>query len=469
MCSSPKIVGGNRVSCRVCDACLQTRINDWVARAAAEAAASPHTLALTLTYADHPDGTRPIGSRAFHYNDVQRFLKSLRTEIWEKSRSTGDVRYIVCGEKGSNGSRRIHYHTLLFSTLDPFLYGTIRDLKGLTVTPNNVENEKTYHWSLWPHGNVHVQKPGQHGIYYALKYAMKDHQSVARSRGHRRETTAPVHTASKFMMSKKPPIGMRFIHHVLDQCRKRGNVVPSINLSVPNYTGYLHPKGVLRNVLLEGLREINETHRQRYGKNTASYSSLLESLKRPGDSAGQINPDLDEMLHGKTLSKEEQNQSARDNSAADFDAFKAALAVKQSVYFGAKRKKQIYARCSGSTPCVACWNALSKRDRKTCYWQFRLGLNAYAAAHPLQPVPAGVEFWSSRKDHPEIVLAYREAGRDHGVPSQWCQLADLPEVREACTQVAAATRLAAGGSGPLTDDNGRSQGAAGRPAPYRPK
>ena len=81
MCLTPIYHSDGKVfACRECNSCLELRLNAWVSRALAESVVAGHTYAITMTYADLPNGQRPIGATVFDYSDIQRFLKHLRVK-----------------------------------------------------------------------------------------------------------------------------------------------------------------------------------------------------------------------------------------------------------------------------------------------------------------------------------------------------------------------------------------------------
>ena len=113
MCLTPIYHSDGKVfACRECNACVETRLNAWVSRALAESVVAGHTYAITMTYADLPDGRRPIGATVFDYSDIQRFLKHLRFNYHRFYGGSGQIRYIACGEQGSKGTQRVHHDIL---------------------------------------------------------------------------------------------------------------------------------------------------------------------------------------------------------------------------------------------------------------------------------------------------------------------------------------------------------------------
>ena len=73
MCQFPMQKDGVEFACGRCNACIYARKMDWVSRAMAERATMPHTMSITLTYANETDWQRD-GASMFRYGDVSIFL-----------------------------------------------------------------------------------------------------------------------------------------------------------------------------------------------------------------------------------------------------------------------------------------------------------------------------------------------------------------------------------------------------------
>ena len=156
MCLTPIYHSDAKVfACRECNACIETRLNAWVSRALAESVVAGHTYAITMTYADLPNGLRPIGATVFDYSDIQRFLKHLRVKYHRLYGGSGQIRYIACGEQGSKGTQRVHWHIILFSQNDirPAIEWVDFETQK-PVAPDNVVMDTNYNTDVWPHGHI---------------------------------------------------------------------------------------------------------------------------------------------------------------------------------------------------------------------------------------------------------------------------------------------------------------------------
>ena len=158
MCSEPIEMNGQLVACRTCDDCLNTRKNTWVARCMAEKEISPNCFMVNLSYKDNPDGSKPISARVFNYRDIQLFLKSLRKVYKDKYAASGEIRFIACGERGSKGSKRLHWHLIIWSNHPITELGTWKEFHSRKPT-DIPEMGIRYSWSISDHGHCYFKEP----------------------------------------------------------------------------------------------------------------------------------------------------------------------------------------------------------------------------------------------------------------------------------------------------------------------
>lgn len=337
MCTNPINISHDlEVSCRSCDECLGTRKNSWVARAMAEKATSADVLAITLTYADDDEGKAPLGARVFRYRDFQLFLKRLRSAYFDEHGEHGQIRYICCGEQGSKRGR-VHWHVLLFAERSLANLGTFsRSDEPFQEMPIETRSD----WSLWPHGFVYVQRPDAGGIAYVLKYAMKDQFGGHKSKGSARFTKSETYAASMFRMSKRPAIGQLFLEQKLAILSDIGTVLPSLQIKVPDYSGYWYPSGKTRTHILETFHRINTDHVQTYGVDCPQWSSLLASLS-------ENEKDLELLINGPIIQEENYDE-------VDISALARSIADKQSAQFAADVTRRIVKKCGHILPCEDC-------------------------------------------------------------------------------------------------------------------
>lgn len=369
MCLTPIHHSDGKVfACRDCNACIETRLNAWVSRALAESVVAGHTYAITMTYADLPNGHRPIGATVFDYSDIQRFLKRLRFNYHRLYGGSGQIRYIACGEQGSKGTQRVHWHIILFSQNDIRPATEWVDFETQKpVAPENVMMDTNYNTDVWPHGHILLQTPNAKGIRYALKYALKQQFGAAKSEGTNRLPKSENWAASFFKMSKKPPIGLPYLIKICDDAERGSYVYPSTKLRVPTIDGYWQPSGLLEQYFLDRMHHINARIRRDTGRDAPQWESLVSEYD-----SRMLNVDLTKQV--ETLHYGQNPQGGGDQEAfspasrravveSQVKALRAendAKAFQRSV--GA-RHAVVVRRCGSLGPCLDCFRGLSAHDK----------------------------------------------------------------------------------------------------------
>jgi hypothetical protein len=171
-----------QIPCGKCAACRVNKTTEWALRALHEAGEYEHSLFWTLTY--RPDDLPRDGG--LHHRDFQLFIKRLRAANQGKK-----IRYIMCGEYGSNpGTQprhathvtpaiinkearvlgRPHFHAAIFGYLPP-------DLKPVDGWSNKGKDYIYYQSdigdSLWEKGNVIIGSLTPESAAYICRYTMK--------------------------------------------------------------------------------------------------------------------------------------------------------------------------------------------------------------------------------------------------------------------------------------------------------
>lgn len=95
------------LSCCRCYECRKAKANMWAMRIMYEAESHKHCTFITLTYDDEhlPDNAE------LSMRDVQLYMKRLRKRL---SKEGTRIRYFCAGEYGENGTKRPHYHLIIF-------------------------------------------------------------------------------------------------------------------------------------------------------------------------------------------------------------------------------------------------------------------------------------------------------------------------------------------------------------------
>lgn len=342
MCTRPVTVsdpveGITTFACRVCKECIDTRRNDWVARCVAEMAVSGYTLPIDMTYRNNEDGTLPDSAKAFKYSDVSDFLKRLREAYFRKYKVRDEIRFIVAGENGSDNDR-VHWHMVLFADKDLSALGKWSDFWFKPI--KGPRTRRMDQWSLWGHGHVVTKEASQEGIQYVLKYALKDQFNVVNAKGHARETKSLTHAASKFNMSKYPPLGFRYLERKCDEWEEEQRLPTKLEIKPPGYNGFWWVKGKMRDYMLERLYKINEKRKRDHGRDCPQFNTLLASLV-------DGNKDWETLIYGP------QTQEYIE----DFDRWKWQEELGHS-------EVPIRKNCGGPIVCKKCFRGLGRETKE---------------------------------------------------------------------------------------------------------
>lgn len=353
MCSRPITHLGKTFACRSCDDCIAARRSGWIARAMAEKSIWPFTLCIALTYNDDTQANRD-GASLFQYADVVAFLKRVRQAFYRVDPSAR-LKFICAGEQGDRNGR-CHWHLILYSDLDLTTIGVFSLPSGPVsnradlISSHGVNGQiKRLHWSLWfrdgaPMGFVTLQEPDQGGMHYVLSYCLKDQFTQSKSYGTSRSSSVENFATGLFRMSKQPPIGHVWLMRKLEELSRSGSVLVSLNLKVPDMTGYWYPSGTSRINLLWGLQAINQRSRWYLGRNAPQWSTLFASVAgNPADI------DILEPKYGKET----------------FEEFAAKLHAKQAERVEGWRHTELRRSCGGSLPCDTCLATFTDEFRQS--------------------------------------------------------------------------------------------------------
>lgn len=344
MCSNPLTKDGLTFACRKCNQCIAARKADWVSRAMAERSTSKHTLLFALTYSDETEFTRD-GAAMFRYSDIRQLLNRLRQHIYRSTGERSAIRFLCAGEQGSVHGR-CHWHIVIYSDIDLTTVGEYLRPSGRCQSREDIISgagisgkKKRLNWSMWPHGFTVVQEPNYGGMAYALSYALKDQFNTQNSKGTMREHKAEAFATGLFRQSKAPPIGWDYCQALLARLRASFSVLPSLQVQIPDQKYYWYPRGVMRRILLEGLRDINDHVIAETGRSAPQWSTLLA---RSSDNE----KDLELLLHGEEIQEQEESD--------------LLLVTKQAKFQRDERERAtIRRRCGALAPCTACLHGFS--------------------------------------------------------------------------------------------------------------
>lgn len=340
MCTRPITKDGNTFACRSCDACIATRRAGWIARAMMEKAQWPHTLCIALTYSDDTPENRDA-ARMFAYADVRAFLKRLNAACNYESRGSR-LRFICAGEQGDRNGR-CHWHLILYSDLDLTQIGVFT--KGGKRLQNREEmltkgkNKIRLNWSTWGKGFVTLQEPDEGGMAYVLSYCLKDQFTAEKSHGTMRETKVENFATGLFRMSKRPAIGESWLMQKMESLEAQRAVLPSLQIKIPEMSGYWHPNGSFRQKVLWALVALNQRVFWQTGAYAPQWSALLASCR---DNQKDI-----EVLNAF------QKQTDSDQS------IEAAIDFRQREAAGHYSTRETRRNCGARLPCIVCLSVLS--------------------------------------------------------------------------------------------------------------
>lgn len=145
------------VPCGKCCVCLKRRSNGWAFRLNQQDKLAQSAYFITLTYSAKHVPITKNGRLTLVKKDVQDFLKRLRINQQRNSKAgyTQPIKYYACGEYGPNGTRRPHYHIILFNA----------DIQLIQKS--------------WSKGKVHFGDVTKASVCYTLKYM---HKSVKKEK-----------------------------------------------------------------------------------------------------------------------------------------------------------------------------------------------------------------------------------------------------------------------------------------------
>jgi hypothetical protein len=314
----------------------------------AEKSCHPYTSCVTLTYSDETQETRDAAAM-FAYADIRLFLAKLRdaaryaakTQRWN---FVPYVRFLCAGEQGDRYGR-CHWHLILYTNFDLSLLGKFR-LSGKLVSHRRDmltigKRKRRLNWSLWEHGYMTLQEPDEAGMAYVLSYCLKDQFTAEKSVGTMRESKVENFATGLFRMSKRPAIGEEWLYTKLENLLARGSVLPSVQLRIPDMSGYYHPSGPFMEKLLWGLVALNRRIAWATGANAPQWPSLLASC-------AEI-PSYMEILNGSFEEQIEEYSASGLERRARFDA-------------GEKATRETRRKCGSAVPCLSCLNSADSRD-----------------------------------------------------------------------------------------------------------
>ncbi len=385
MCQSPLKIDDMEIACRSCNECLTARKNDWVARAMAESNMHQNMMVLMLSYNNETQENRD-GSKVFNYSHVSSFLKRVRRQLEYRTNKTGTIRFLCAGENGSKNDRA-HWHIIIFTDYDltelgkwNIFHPKYGGKKGDKQTNRDHKFNVDITWSLWPHGFIHMQQSNQGGVSYVLKYVFKDQFSHLKSKGTMREHQSEAFAASYFRMSKQPPIGYTWLKKELQELLEKRSVVTSLQLKVPNYSGYWYPKGKAREYLCGALYYINQEVIKQTGHPAPQWSTLIHSVV-------DQQKEREILTYGKVIDEQTPEEL---EEQAEIERIKAIDKKERIIK---SRYKATQKRCGSFEVCKTCSDWFNPEETERYKkWKSRIGVK-YRRFYNLFDTEEKVIYW----------------------------------------------------------------------------
>jgi len=175
--------GRNITPCGKCEACLQTRRQDWTFRLSEEYRHAKTGHFVTLTYAEGNEPYTPEGYNELSKAHIQTFMKKLRkhADYARKVLKWPPIRFYAAGEYGTMTDRP-HYHIILFN-----------------VPPDTINEIE----SIWGLGFVQLSILNHARIHYTTKYIIQP-----KAQSDEQEKRQPQFA----LMSRRPGLGSQYIH-----------------------------------------------------------------------------------------------------------------------------------------------------------------------------------------------------------------------------------------------------------------
>lgn len=207
-----------------CGKCISCRLNlakQWSDRCLLEAKYHDSNYFVTLTYNDDncPYNKYEDENGEIHFcqtlrkRDFQLFIKRLRKQLDIDDRPK--IKYLACGEYGSN-TKRPHYHAIIFGLkLDDLKYHS-RTKKGCNIYTSS------YLEKLWPYGFVSIGEATHDSMGYVARYTTKKINLQDK------DIYDKLNIEKEFLLSsKRPAIGLRYLEDNQEKFIKYGKVYVS--------------------------------------------------------------------------------------------------------------------------------------------------------------------------------------------------------------------------------------------------
>lgn len=206
------------VPCGTCLACRLNHAKEWADRCMLEAKYHKSNYFVTLTYNNEnvPTSTYIDENGEVHYcqtlrkKDFQLFMKRLRKALEKENKPL--IKYLACGEYGSN-TKRPHYHAIIFGLeLDDLVFHS-KTKKGCNIFISEFLNK------IWPYGFVSIGEATKDSMGYVARYTTKKINLQDN------EIYDNLNIEKEFLLSsKRPAIGLRYLEDNQEKFINYGHV-----------------------------------------------------------------------------------------------------------------------------------------------------------------------------------------------------------------------------------------------------
>lgn len=261
-----------QLPCGKCIGCRLDHANDWATRCYCEMKTWKNNCFITLTYNDENLPENGLLCK----KDVQDFMKRLRyyhegIEEWENPR-TGKkekpIRFLLCGEYGPNGSRRPHYHILIFNWKPEKTKFYKENYNGNRILECK-EIQK-----IWGKGFITVGELTYQSACYVARYCTKKMFNGLKVRDLKKAEIQP----EFILMSRNGGIGIKYWNEYKKSILQKGGILINQNgkVKIKRIPRYFEKK------LQESMSELEfEKYKKRKQiKGIAEFKKILEKTSK---------------------------------------------------------------------------------------------------------------------------------------------------------------------------------------------
>ena len=201
-----EIIETLQLPCGKCIGCRLDHANDWATRCWCEMQSWQNNCFITLTY----DNENLPENGLLIKKDLQDFMKRLRyhcqgIEYWENPRTNkreNPIRFLACGEYGPNGTRRPHYHILIFNWKP--------EKNELKFYKENHNNDRLFKCKkiqeIWGKGFITVGDMNYQSACYVARYCTKKMFNKVKNQDLKKAEIQP----EFILMSRNGGIGIKY-------------------------------------------------------------------------------------------------------------------------------------------------------------------------------------------------------------------------------------------------------------------